>query len=153
MNILFKLQEKIRTELQSNVLINQVTYGDLFEVDLQKQSSFPMAHVGMQGATVSSESGVSVVNISILFLDMVDITKEDEVDHFYGNDNEHYVINNMYSAALKTVQELMRGNLYSEGFQLEQDVNFEFFSERFENKLAGVGIDMQITVKNDFDLC
>ena len=153
MNILFNLQEKIRKELQDNVLINQVTYGDLFEVDLLKRNIFPLAHVGMQGAIVSSESGISTINISVLFLDLVDETKEDTTDNFYGNDNEHFVINNMYSAAMKLVQELMRGTLYSEGFQLEEDVNFEFFSERFEDKLAGVGVDMSINIKNDFDLC
>ena len=153
MNILFNLQEKIRKELQDNVLINQVTYGDLFEVDLLKRNIFPLAHVGMQGAIVSSESGISTVNVSVLFLDLVDETKEDTTDNFYGNDNEHFVINNMYSAAMKLVQELMRGTLYSEGFQIDEDVNFEFFSERFEDKLAGVGVDMSINVKNDFDLC
>ena len=153
MNILFNLQEKIRKELQDNVLINQVTYGDLFEVDLLKRNIFPLAHVGMQGATISSDSGISQINVSVLFLDVVDETKEDTTDQFYGNDNEHYIINNMYAAAMKLVQELMRGTLYSEGYQIEEDVNFEFFSERFEDKLAGVGIDMIVTVKNDFDLC
>jgi hypothetical protein len=48
----------------------------------------------------------------------------------------------------------MRGDLYRDGFQVEQDdVSLEFFSERFEDKLAGVGLDMTITIKNTLDLC
>ena len=152
MNNIFKLTDKIKTELQDNKLINQVTFGDLFEVDLLKKNIFPLAHVGMASARIGE--GVAYVDLSILFLDIVDEQKQEKTDQFYGNDNEHYVLNTMFSAATKTVQELMRGDLYADGFQLEQDdVAIEFFSERFEDKLAGVGLDMTITIKNTLDLC
>jgi len=63
-------------------------------------------------------------------------------------------MNSMFSAATKTVQELMRGELYADGFQVdEDDVSVEFFSERFEDKLAGVGIDFTVAIKNTLDLC
>ena len=152
MNNIFKLTDKIKDELQGNALINQVTFGDLFEVDLLKKNIFPLAHVGMASARIGE--GVAYVDLSILFLDIVDEQKQEQTDQFYGNDNEHYVLNSMFAAATKTVQELMRGDLYADGFQLEQDdVSLEFFSERFEDKLAGVGLDMTITIKNTLDLC
>ena len=152
MNNIFKLTDKIKTELQDNKLINQVTFGDLFEVDLLKKNIFPLAHVGMSSARIGQ--GVAYIDLSILYLDIVDEQKQEKTDQFYGNDNEHYVLNTMFSAATKTVQELMRGDLYADGFQLEQDdVAIEFFSERFEDKLAGVGLDMTITIKNTLDLC
>lgn len=152
MNNIFKLTDAIKEELQGNALINQVTFGDLFEVDLLKKNIFPLAHVGMASARIGE--GVAYVDLSILFLDIVDEQKQEQTDQFYGNDNEHYVLNSMFSAATKTVQELMRGDLYRDGFQLEQDdVSLEFFSERFEDKLAGVGLDMTIAIKNTLDLC
>lgn len=152
MNNIFKLTDAIKEELQSNALINQVTFGDLFEVDLLKKNIFPLAHVGMASARIGE--GVAYVDLSILFLDIVDEQKQEQTDQFYGNDNEHYVLNSMFAAATKTVQELMRGDLYSDGFQLEQDdVSLEFFSERFEDKLAGVGLDMTIAIRNTLDLC
>ena len=152
MNNIFKLTDKIKEELQGNALINQVTFGDLFEVDLLKKNIFPLAHVGMASARIGE--GVAYVDLSILFLDIVDEQKQEQTDQFYGNDNEHYVLNSMFAAATKTVQELMRGDLYADGFQLEaDDVSLEFFSERFEDKLAGVGLDMTITIKNTLDLC
>jgi|TARA_B110000908_G_scaffold17449_1_gene19607 hypothetical protein len=152
MKALFDLTDKIKTELENNPLINQVTFGDLFEVDLLKKNIYPLAHVGMQSAQISG--GVAYVDISILFLDIVDEQKQAQTDQFYGNDNEHFVLNNMFAAATKTVQELMRGDTYSQGFQVEDDnVAVEFFSERFEDKLAGVGIDMTVTIKNTLDLC
>tara|TARA_R100000541_G_scaffold1013_1_gene4878 strand:- start:423 stop:881 length:459 start_codon:yes stop_codon:yes gene_type:complete len=152
MNNIFKLTDAIKEELQSNALINQVTFGDLFEVDLLKKNIFPLAHVGMASARIGE--GVAYVDLSILFLDIVDEQKQENTDQFYGNDNEHFVLNSMFAAATKTVQELMRGDLYSDGFQLEQDdVSIEFFSERFEDKLAGVGLDMTIAIRNTLDLC
>jgi len=152
MNNIFKLTDAIKEELQNNALINQVTFGDLFEVDLLKKNIFPLAHVGMASARIGE--GVAYVDLSILFLDIVDEQKQEQTDQFYGNDNEHYVLNSMFAAATKTVQELMRGDLYSDGFQLEQDdVSLEFFSERFEDKLAGVGLDMTIAIRNTLDLC
>ena len=152
MNNIFKLTDAIKEELQGNALINQVTFGDLFEVDLLKKNIFPLAHVGMASARIGE--GVAYVDLSILFLDIVDEQKQEQTDQFYGNDNEHYVLNSMFAAATKTVQELMRGDLYRDGFQLEQDdVSLEFFSERFEDKLAGVGLDMTIAIKNTLDLC
>ena len=116
MNNIFKVTDAIRAELQSNKLINQVTFGDLFEVDLLKKNIFPLAHVGMSTARIGE--GVAYVDMSVLFLDIVDEQKQEQVDQFYGNDNEHYVLNSMFAAATKTIQELMRGDLYAQGFQV-----------------------------------
>ena len=152
MNYIFKLTDAIKEELQSNELINQVTFGDLFEVDLLKQNIYPLAHVGMTSAQIGQ--GVAYVEMSILFLDIVDESTTEQTDQFYGNDNEHYVLNTMFAAATKTIQELMRGDLHNQGFQVEaENINMDFFSERFEDKLAGVGVDFTVTIKNTLDLC
>lgn len=152
MNNIFKLTDKIKEELEGNAIVNSVSFGDLFDLELEKQDLYPMAHVGMTTARMGQ--GVLEVDMSILFLDVVDEVKTEQTDKFYGNDNEHYVINNMLSAATKTVQELMRGDLYADGFQVEQDtVEVEFFSERFKDKLAGCGVSFSVTIKNTLDLC
>lgn len=151
MNNIFALTDAVKNELEANELINQVTFGDLFEVDLLKQNIFPLAHVGMSGATMSD--GVAYVQMSILFLDIVDEVKDEQTDQFYGNDNENYVLNSMFSAATKTVNALRRGDLYGQLFQIEEDVVLEFFSERFEDKLAGVGIDITVAIPNTLESC
>jgi len=151
MNNIFSLTDAVKNELEANELINQVTFGDLFEVDLLKQNIFPLAHVGMSGATISD--GVAYVQMSILFLDIVDEVTDEQTDQFYGNDNENYVLNSMFAAATKTVNALRRGDLYGQLFQIEEDVVLEFFSERFEDKLAGVGIDITVAIPNTLETC
>lgn len=149
MNTFYRLSEKIKTELEGNALINTVTYGDITEVDLDKQTIFPLAHVNFTDSIIKSSS--VDINVNILLMDLVDVTKDD-LGAFY-KDNEHDVINSMLSAATKTVQELKRGLSYADGFHLEGDAEAEFFTDRFENKLAGVSVNFTVTLKNSADLC
>lgn len=152
MNNIFKLTDKVKELLDDNKLINQVTFGDLFEVDLLKKNIFPLAHVGMTSAQLGSN--VAYVEMSVLFLDVVDESKNEQTNQFLGHDNEQFILNSMFAAATKLVNELMRGDSYSQGFQIEEDtVSVEFFSERFEDKLAGVGVDFTVAIQNTLDLC
>jgi len=152
MNNIFKLTGKIKELLDDNKLVNQVTFGDLFEVDLLKKNIFPLAHVAMTSAQMGQ--GVAYVEMSVLFLDVVDESKTEQTDNYLGHDNEQFIMNSMFAAATKMIQELMRGDSYSQGFQIEDDtVSIEFFSERFEDKLAGVGVDFTVAIKNTLDLC
>ena len=152
MNNLFQLTDRVKQELESNAIINAVTFGGLFDVELEKKNIFPLAHVGMTTARMGQ--GVLLVDMSIMYLDIVDEVKTAQTDNYYGNDNEHYVLNNMLAAATKTVQELMRGDLYGDGFQIDEEtVEIEFFAERFKDKLAGCGVTFTVTIKNTLDLC
>jgi hypothetical protein len=148
MKALLNLTEALKAELTNNKLINQVTFGTLDEVELLKRDNYPMAHVGISSGSI--ESSTSEIEVNILFLDIVDVANEN-VDTF--NDSELYVMNNMLAAATKTTQELQRGTLYENGFQLEDEANVEFFSDKFEDKLAGVGLDLRVTIQNSTELC
>ncbi len=150
MNTLYRITEKLKAELEGNALINTVTFGDITDVDLDKATIFPLAHVMLGNATI----GDSTLNIgvNIMFIDIVDVSKATG-DNFFGNDNEHDVLNSMLAAATKTTQELKRGISYSEGFQVSGDGDVEFFTDRFENKLAGVSLDINIEVLNSSNLC
>ena len=148
MKALLNLTEALKAELTNNKLINQVTFGTLDEVELLKRDNYPMAHVGISSGSI--ESSTSEIEVNILFLDIVDVANEN-VDTF--NDSELYVMNNMLAAATKTTQELQRGTLYENGFQLEDEANVEFFSDKFEDKLAGVGLDFRVTIQNSTELC
>jgi hypothetical protein len=148
MKSLLNLTNAIKNELISNKLINSVTFGNIDEVELLKQDIYPLAHVGISTGSISDAT--SEIEVSILFLDIVDVSNDNEEDF---NDSEIYKLNNMLAAATKTTQELKRGNLYEQGYQVEEDADVEFFSDRFEDKLAGVGLDLNITIQNSVDLC
>lgn len=151
MNTIYKLTEKIQTELNSNVLLNTVSYGDIDDLLLDKRNLYPVAHVNLTGATLSSAT--ANVSVSVMLMDIVDINKDKKDDIFRGNDNEQDVLNAMLAAGSKLVTELKRGDLYADGFQLEDDASVEFFTDRFEHKIAGVALTFNVTLSNNVTLC
>ena len=88
--------------------------------------------------------------MSVIFIQQVDDVKAQE-DSF--NDSELYAQNNMLAAATRLVQVLKRGDLYAQGFQLEDDATVDFFGDRFTDKVAGVTVDMTVTIKNSVSVC
>ena len=148
MNSLFALTDAIKQELDSNVLLNSVSYGDVDEIELLKTNKYPLAHVGISTGTISDST--STIEMSVIFIQQVDDVKAQE-DSF--NDSELYAQNNMLAAATRLVQVLKRGDLYSQGFQLEDDATVDFFGDRFTDKVAGVTVDMTVTIKNSVSVC
>ena len=65
----FLVTDTIRDTLLLDEDINTVTYGDLTEVNLNKQDIFPLAHLILNQVTHSER--VLTFNVSILFMDVV----------------------------------------------------------------------------------
>ena len=148
----YNVLEKIRDELQGYPSINTVTFGDLTDVDLDKQTIFPLAHIYIDN--VSPRQGALLFTFDILVADVVDYNKNQTTeDDFYGNDNLHDVLNTQLGTMNYLIQRLKRGSLYQDQYQLEGEPVFEPFKERFKNLLAGWETSVQILVKNDIKLC
>ena len=92
-------------------------------------------------------------NISVLAMDIVDVSKEEVTDLYIGNDNEQDVLNTQLAVLNRLVTILKRGDLYSDKFQVEGNVNCEPFVDRFENKLAGWVATIDVIVQNDMTIC
>ena len=147
----FNIIDKLKTHFESDVLINTVTQGDLFEVDLAKQTIFPLVHIIVNTATF--EENVVRYNISILAMDITDISKNETTDKFDGNDNELYILNTMLQVLNRCYDLLRRGDLYSDKFQVDGNPTCEPFTERFENKLAGFTMTCDILIPNGMTIC
>jgi hypothetical protein len=142
----YLLTQAIKDALLGDVNVNTVTEGDLFDIDLSKQSIFPLSHLIIN--TVTAQESVLRFNISILAMDIVDESKEPTTDIFIGNNNEQDVLNTQLA-----VQVLRRGDLYNDKYQLDGDASLEPFVDRFENKVAGWTATFDIFVNNDIEIC
>ena len=147
----YLLTQAIKDQLLADVNVNTVTEGDLFDVDLSKQSIFPLSHLIVN--TVAAQESVLRFNISVLSMDIVDESKEPTTDIFIGNNNEQDVLNTQLAVLNKLVQVLRRGDLYSDKYQLTGDANLEPFVDRFENKVAGWTATFDVMVNNDVSIC
>ena len=70
----------LRDYLKNGGFINTVTTGDIYEIDLAKQTIYPLVHIIVNNATPKENS--LVFNISVLFMDIVDLSKQDNENVF-----------------------------------------------------------------------
>ena len=147
----YLLTQAIKDALLGDINVNTVTEGDLFDIDLSKQSIFPLSHLIIN--SVTAQESVLRFNISILSMDIIDESKEPTTDIFIGNNNEQDVLNTQLAVLNKLVQVLRRGDLYNDKYQLDGDASLEPFVDRFENKVAGWTATLDILVNNDIEIC
>ena len=151
----YNITEKIRVQLAQDDFVNTITYGDIFRVDLKKQTIFPLSHVVVNNATM--EKNIIRYSISVMAMDIVDISK-DAIDNtalgqYRGNDNEQDVLNTQQAVLLRLLKVLEGGELFTSLYQLDGNPNLEPFTERFENYLAGWVATFDVLIPNDMIAC
>lgn len=151
MNGFYRVLDTIKDTLQADTNCNTVTYGDITQIDLSKQTIFPLSHIIVN--SVTSGENIMTFNLSILAMDIVDVSKDEVTDIFVGNDNEQDVLNTQLTVLNKVIQKLRIGSLYSDKYQVQGDVNLEPFRDRFENQIAGWTATMDIIIENDVNVC
>jgi len=147
----YNVTEKLKVALLAEPICNTVTFGSLDDVDLNKQTIFPLAHIIVNNTTVGKN--ILTFNMTILAMDIVDISKDATTNIFVGNDNEQDVLNTQLGLLTRVINTLQRGDLFTELYQVEGDVNCEPFVDRFENRLAGWAATFDVIVKNDMTVC
>ena len=151
MSTFYEITQAIKNQLKEDIFVNTVTIGDIFKVDLNKQTIFPLSHIMVN--SVSYQGPVLNYNISILSMDIVDESKDLITDIFIGNDNEQDVLNTQLAVANRFLEVLNRGSLGEDYELVNGTANIEFFTERFENKIAGVTYTFDIAIQNTMTIC
>lgn len=147
----YNVTKKLKDALQAEPFVNTVSFGSLDDVDLNKQTIFPLSHMIVNSCDVTTNT--MTFNISILAMDIVDESKDVVTDIFVGNDNEQDVLNTQLEVLNRVIAILQRGDLYTDLFQIAGAVNCEPFVDRFENKLAGWVASFDVLVQNDMTVC
>ena len=147
----YQITQTIKDQLLSDENVNTVTTGDITEIDLSKQTIFPLSHIIVNNVTIQEQ--VLQFNISVLAMDIVDQSKEATTDIFRGNNNEQDILNTQLKVVNKLIGELRQGTIHLNQYQLVSDASVEFFYERFENEMAGAACTFDVYVANDIDLC
>ncbi len=147
----YEVTDKLKTLLNAEPFVNTVTYGSIDDVDLDKQSIFPLSHIIVNNAVVGTKT--TTFSISVLAMDIVDISNDEVTDTFVGNDNEQDVLNTQLALLTRVINELQRGDSYTDKYQVQEDVTCEPFIDRFENKLAGWTATFSVMAVNDMTVC
>ena len=153
MRQVYTVLDKLKTILRANGTTKTVTFGDILEVDLNKTTIYPLAHIVFGNVTFTNR--IMTATLQVLCLDIVDYTKEEETeDMMFGNDNLQDVLNTQLQVVNDLQQNLRRGDAFSDNFQVITSVTAEPMLDKYENQLAGWGMTVDIQVPtNELSLC
>ena len=146
----YNITDKLKTALLAEPFCNTVTKGTIDRVMNAKQDMYPLSHLMINSCTPNGNT--LTYNVSILAMDIVDISKIETTDIFVGNDNEDDVLNNMQLLLIRMVELLRRGDLYDEHYILGT-ASLEPFMDRFEDAVAGWTLTVDIVVPNGMTIC
>jgi hypothetical protein len=147
----YDILDKLKWHFDNDELVNSVTQGDIFQVDLNKQTIFPLTHIMVNSSSL--QSNTQTFNVSILAMDIVDISKSEVTDVFQENNNELDVLNTQHHVLNRCYQQMLHGNLWDLDFVVAGEPTLEPFTERFENLLAGWTMTFDVTIPNDMTIC
>ena len=147
----YQITDTLKTNLLADENVNTVTTGDIFDIDLSKQTIFPLSHIIVNSVNIQEQ--FLTFNITVMAMDVVDQSKDETTDVFRGNNNEQDILNTQLAVVNKLVSVLRGGTLYQNQYQLQGDASCEFFYERFENQMAGVACTFDVLIANDINIC
>jgi len=147
----YELLNKLKTHFDADVIVNTVTQGDIFKVDLSKQTIFPLVHIMVNNCTFSGNT--ITWNISLIAMDIVDLSKSATTDIFLGNDNEIDVLNTQHAVLNRAYEIIKHGSLAYDLYMVEGTASLEPFTERFENYMAGWTMTLDIVTPNEMTIC
>ena len=147
----YNLLDKLKTHFDADAIVNTVTQGDIFDVDLAKQTIFPLLHIMVNNCTLDERT--TTWNISLIAMDIVDISKNTSTNIFLGNDNEIDVLNTQHAVLNRAYELIKHGSLAYDLFMVEGTASLEPFTERFENYMAGWTMTFDVVTPNEMTIC
>jgi len=119
----YDILNKLKIHFDNDEIVNTVAQGDIFQVDLSKQTIFPLTHIMVNSSTL--QDNTQTFNVSLIAMDIVDISKTETTDTFQENNNELDVLNTQHHVLNRCYQQMLHGNLWDAQFVIETDPSLE----------------------------
>lgn len=120
------------------------------EVDLAKQTIFPLAHINVQSVTF--EEYLVTFNINVIAMDIVNEDKDDKLSlekPHLGLDNKQDILNTMLTVVNGLQSSLRRGGLYDANVEIDSPASATLFEDRFENLMTGWSMNLVVNMPNN----
>lgn len=136
--------ETIKNAFLAEPFCKTATDGDIFDVDLNKSTIYPLTHVMMMGFT---DNGSTVTfDVSVICADIIDETKTEQ-------SNKNSIWNVQSAMILRVLSSIRRGYLSELNWELTSVNRAEFFTDKYDHALAGVEQSFTVTVPNTMSIC
>ena len=130
----------IKNWLSNNDAINEVTLGDIREVDLSTHTNFPLAHIIY--IDNDYEDGYSTYNYQILFLDT-----------FFDEDAKLDILDDMNEVVAEFVKALTNGTLFNASIRIDTAPTAVVMYDQLQNRLYGWSLTFGINTPNGIEIC
>ena len=147
----YEITTKLKDALLAEPFCNDVTKGSIDRIGIGKQQIYPLSHIVINSAT--PEKNMIRWNVTIIAMDIVDISKTETTDNFIGNDNEDDILNEQSNLLFRINARLERGDLFSDKYQISGVATLEPFYDRFEDFVAGWVMTFDVVAPNDMSIC
>jgi hypothetical protein len=151
---------------QNHYQISTVSVGDIYDIDLEKETKFPLLH--LNPTSVTTGDSTLTYNFQIFVMDMVSEksdwqTQQQSIAKLVNTkSNEQEVFNQTLEICTDFIGMLrhsMQQSLYGTAdineplYFTEGQFTIEPFTERFDNLCCGWVFQIGIIVQNDFQTC
>lgn len=150
-NSYYAVTTLLKEAFEEDGIVNSITKGMLDVVDTEKHLLPPAAHI-MINSVGEPNGGVVSYNVSLICMGIVDVSKESTTDRFIGNDDMDDVLNTTFGILQRVVAKLRDGE-YTTVTQVDGNVNYEAFEDRFQNKWAGWVATFDLIMPNLTTIC
>lgn len=137
--------------------IETFTIGEISEVDLAKQSIFPLLHLVPNTVTINQQ--MMDYNIDLVFLDRImeviplSTGKYNEITKNYKTVTNLHDVWNTGLLALNDIYAYIARNGQANNFIITTDGVCTPFQQTFDNLLAGWSMNVVVSVPNSVDAC
>ena len=130
--------------------IKSVTTGDIWDIDLEKNTLFPLYHINPVSVDVSMSQ--KTFNFQLFVMDIVDA----------DGDAEQTVLSDTLQIITDIIAILKHGEILygydashgeEERYFVDDDFSIEPFTERFDNSVTGWSVDVGIIVESELNSC
>lgn len=138
---ILQIVDAITEQLKRDEFCNTVSSGSIFNVATNKRDIYPISHIIIN--SFRENGNAFNYNISVISMDLVN---DDD-------SNEMYVMNTQSMVGVRLCELLKRGRITDENYVIDGAPSYEFFRDRFEDKVAGCTATFDLTVPNDMTIC
>ncbi len=135
---------------EQHLNIHTVTTGDIFEIDLEKNTLYPLLHINPENVTVSVNT--RTFNFQLFVMDLVEPHESNEQEVM----SDCLEIMNDIIAIYKHGEILYGFNDVAgeeQRYFIDNDFTIEPFTERFDHAVTGWVMSFAITIENELNSC
>tara|TARA_B100001758_G_scaffold112291_1_gene96178 strand:+ start:1438 stop:1929 length:492 start_codon:yes stop_codon:yes gene_type:complete len=133
----------------NHLQITTTTVGDIFDIDLEKNTLYPLMH--LNPVNVTTRRTELVYNFQVFIMDLVELDGSNEQEVY--SDVLQICIDIIGILSNSQWQSQLALDINAPVYFAEGDFTLEPFKERFDQSVTGWVFNLGVTVQNSFQTC